>query len=1204
VFTHLHLHTDYSFLDGMCRIGAVCQRARDLGMQSLAITDHGSMCGVVDFYQAAKDRGIKPILGSEFYLSASSRTNKAAEDKKYYHLILLAKDKKGYRNLLKLTSLAHLEGFYYKPRIDKEILAKYAEGLIALSACLKGELPQLILEGRLDDARKEALWYKQNLEDFYLEIQRLPIPDLDRVNPQLISLGKELNIPLVATNDVHYINKEDAASQELLLCIQTNTSMSDEKRMKMAGDVFYLKSPREMEELFADLPEAIRNTQAIADKCSVELDFGQMHLPKVTLPEGQTAQAFLSELCHKGFAEKYGPNASEVARKRLEYELEVIEKTRFADYFLVVWDIISATRQRGILYGVRGSAAASIALYCMGITEIDPLRYDLVFERFLNIERKEMPDIDLDFQDDRRDELISYVNEKYGGDYVAQIITFGTLGARAALRDTGRALGMSYSDVDRVARLVHPMVDITLDAAMKAEPQLLDFYNQDPQVRQLIDSARKLEGLARHASTHAAGIVISREPLTDLVPLQRATKGAGPSSTMTQYSMENIARIGLLKMDFLGLANLTILNKARELIRQTRGVEIDLNHLPLEDEKTYRLLSSGETSGIFQLESSGMRRYLRELKPANFTDIAAMVALYRPGPMEHIPTFIKAKNGEEAIRYMHPALEPILKETYGVIVYQDQVLHIVRAIAGYSFGKADIFRKAMGKKKPEVMQKERQNFIAGAIKQGYTEDLAVKIFELIEPFAGYAFNKAHSVSYAYIAYQTAYLKSNYSVEYMTAFFMNHVGEQEKVSLAVSECRRLGIPTLPPDINASESNFSIETDQQGRKGIRFGLTAAKNVGSGAIDALVEARKAGGKFTSIEDLCRRADLRGMNRRALESLIKVGALDSFGSRASLLQGVEKILSLSASQQRLKESGQMNMFDLFGQSQSVPLPSLELGQIETPLKDKLLWEKELIGVYLSEHPFARAISQGSSDVSCLLSEVDAEMDKKRIIIRGIVASVRQSYTREGKPFAMVTLEDMAGSLDVTVWPEVYQKSRELWLEGNILDVTGKVKIRDDSPNLVAEAVLLYQGGDTQGKESVSEGSVERDAADSNAGVVYGAPEEKVRRVRNGTSHKGTDSHRPQGPAGDEGSASELRPGRITIRFDRSINEQDDLDLLKDIAGILEGFPGKDKAVISLCNGGEKESFEMPRGVGYDAALREKLVVLVGEEGVTYNKD
>lgn len=1190
-------------------------------MESLAITDHGNMCGAVDFYEAAKNRGIKPILGSEFYLSTSSRTNKATEDKKYYHIVLLAKDKKGYKNLLKLTSIAHLEGFYYKPRIDKEILAKYAGGLIALSACLKGELSQLILEGRFDDAKKEALWYKQNLEDFYLEIQRMPIPELEQVNSRLVSLGRELGIPLVATNDVHYVNKEDSATQEILLCIGTNTTIDDEKRMKMAGDYFYLKSTQEMEELFSDLPEAIKNTQVIADKCNLELDFGQLHLPKLSLPEGRSALSFLSELCRKGFADKYGANASAEASKRLEYELEVIEKTRFADYFLVVWDIISATKQKGILYGVRGSATASIVLYCLDITEIDPLRYDLVFERFLNIERKEMPDIDLDFQDDRRDELITYVNEKYGGDYVAQIITFGTLGARAALRDTGRALGMSYNDVDRVARLIPVAVDITLDAAMKAEPQLMDFYNQDAQVKQLIDSAKKLEGLTRHASTHAAGIVISREPLTDLVPLQRATKGTGPSSTMTQYSMENIAHIGLLKMDFLGLANLTILNKARELIKQTKGIEINLNHLPLDDQKTYKLLSSGETSGIFQLESTGMRRNLKELKPANFTDIAAMVALYRPGPMEHIPTFIKAKNGQEAIHYVHPVLESILKETYGVIVYQDQVLYIVRTIAGYSFGKADIFRKAMGKKKPEVMQKERQNFIAGAIKQGYSEELAVNIFELIEPFAGYAFNKAHSVSYAYIAYQTAYLKSNYSVEYMAAFFMNHVGEQEKVRTAVAECHRLGIMVFPPDINASEGNFSIESDTQGRSGIRFGLTAAKNVGSGAIEALVEARKTGGKFTSIEDLSRRADLRGMNRRALESLIKVGALDSFGSRVSLLQGVEKILSLSASQQRLKESGQMNMFDLFGQSQSIPMPSLELAQMETPLKDKLLWEKELIGVYLSEHPFARAISQVSRAVTCVLSEVDMEMSGKRVILAGVVVSARQSYTREGKPFLMGTLEDIGGSLEVTVWPEVYQKSRELWVEGNFLFVQGKLKARDESPNLVAEAVWPYKESGSDEKDLMQEEQaegIEKGKAFSNndvpssavkeRGENFHSPSERGKRKSISSSLRGREikSEGPT-PAGQvphlSGSLEEESRGRLIIRLEQSGSAEDDLELLKDIAGVLEGFPGQGKAIISLYNDGEKESFEMPRGVSYCPHLWEKLVEMVGEEGITYDK-
>ncbi|MFQ5826857.1 MAG: DNA polymerase III subunit alpha, partial [Dehalococcoidia bacterium] len=715
MFTHLHVHTEYSLLDGMCRIPQLVARAKEMGMEALAITDHGALHGLIEFYQAAREVGVKPILGCEVYLSPTDRHSRS--DKNIFHLILLAKSETGYRNLIQLVTKAHLEGYFYKPRVDRELLTQYHQGLVALSACPKGELGQAILEGRLDEARQAARWYKEVFGDFYLEVMPHPIPELVQINKALLEIGRELDIPLVATNDVHYVEREDASAHELLLCIQTNTSIYDEKRMKMAGDFFYLRSPQEMAEHFSDLPQALANTQAIAEMCQLELEFGRLRLPQVEVPEGKTPDGYLGELCWQGLLRRHAEPAQEV-KDRLAYELEVIASTRVAPYFLVVWDLISFARDRNILFGVRGSAAASLVLYCLGITEIDPLENRLVFERFLNVERLELPDIDLDFQDDRRDEVIAYAINKYGQDHVAQIITFGTLGARAALRDVGRALGMSYSDVDRVARLVPFGPGMTLDRALKDSGELDHVYREDEAVRHLFEAAKRVEGIARHASTHAAGVVISDEPLAEYVPLQRASRGDGETTTMTQFSMESIAQLGFLKMDFLGLVNLTILDKARQIISQTRGIDIDLHHLPLDDKKTFEFLAAGETSGVFQLEGVGMRRYIKELKPTCFSDIAAMVALYRPGPMENIPTFIKAKHGIEPIRYPHPSLEDILGETYGVIVYQDQVLLIVQALAGYSLGEADIFRKAMGKKIPEVMRKERQGFIAGAKKKG------------------------------------------------------------------------------------------------------------------------------------------------------------------------------------------------------------------------------------------------------------------------------------------------------------------------------------------------------------------------------------------------------------------------------------------------------------------------------------------------------
>ncbi|MCJ7605306.1 MAG: DNA polymerase III subunit alpha, partial [Dehalococcoidales bacterium] len=703
MFTHLHVHTEYSLLDGMCRISHLMSRAKELGMESLAITDHGVMHGVIQFYQAAREAGIKPIIGCEAYIAPGGRFSRTAGDKTNFHLILLARNKTGYENLIQLTTKAHLEGFYYKPRVDKELLEEYHEGLIALSACLSGEVSYLIANGRMQEAKEAALWYKRTFGDFYLEIMRHPMPEMEAVNTRLIKLGRELDIPLVATNDTHYVNQEDASAHDLLLCIGTNSSVNDEKRLKLPGDFFYLKSPEDMAAQYRDIPDALDNTGRIADMCNLDLEFGRLHLPEIERPEGKSPDEYLADLCRESFHEYY-PDPTPEIRQRLEYELDVIKTTEFANYFLVAWDIITFVKQQDIAYGVRGSAASSIVLYCLGITFLDPVEHDLVFERFLNIERKEMPDIDLDLQDDRRDEVIAYVQRKYGHDHVAQIITFGTLGARAAIRDVGRALGMPYGDGDRVARLVPGMPGMTLARAMEENPELKTLYNADEIVRKLVNQAMRVEGISRHASTHAAGVVISRDPLTKYVPLQRSSRVEGEEGVMTQYAMGEIANIGLLKMDFLGLANLTILGKARDLIHTERGEDIDLLKIPMDAEKderskkTYDLLSAGETAGVFQLEGAGMRRYIKELKPTVFNDITAMVALYRPGPMEHIPTFIESKHGRREITYPHPALESILKDTYGVIVFQDQVLFIVQEFAGYSLGQADIFRKAMGKK--------------------------------------------------------------------------------------------------------------------------------------------------------------------------------------------------------------------------------------------------------------------------------------------------------------------------------------------------------------------------------------------------------------------------------------------------------------------------------------------------------------------------
>jgi DNA polymerase-3 subunit alpha len=1167
MFTHLHVHTEYSLLDGMCRIPKLVKKAGELGMDSMAITDHGAMHGVIEFYQAAREAGIKPIIGCEMYIAQGSRFSKTSADRNNYHLILLAKDRTGYENLIHLVTSAHLEGFYYRPRVDKELLEQYHEGLVALGACLSGEVPFLLMNGRNEDAKQAAQWYRQTYGDFFLEIMRHPTPDAEEANRRLIQFASKTGIPLVATNDVHYVNREDATAHDLLLCIGTNTTVNDENRMKMAGDFLYLKSPEEMAELYKDIPEALENTERIADMCNLDLEFGRLHLPQIDLPEGKTPDEFLADLCRENLP-KYYPDPSPEIIQRLEYELDVIKTTEFANYFLVVWDIISFTKQQNIITGVRGSAAASIVLYCLGITFLDPVKHGLVFERFLNIERKEMPDIDLDIQDDRRDEVINYVSQKYGQDHVAQIITFGTLGARAAIRDVGRALGMPYGDVDRVARLVPGLPGMTLARAMDENHELKSIYQEDEIIRKLVNSARSVEGIARHASTHAAGVVISREPLTRYVPLQRGARTDSQEAVMTQFAMDDIARIGLLKMDFLGLANLTILGKAREIIRERHGSDIDLLNIPMDDKKTFDLLAAGETAGVFQLEGAGMRRYIKELKPSNFEDISAMVALYRPGPMEHIPTFIDAKYGRKSITYPHPTMENILKETYGVIVYQDQVLFIVREFAGYSLGQADIFRKAMGKKIAETMKKERRNFIAGAKKLDYSAELASEVFDLIEPFSGYAFNRAHSASYALIAYQTAYLKANYPAEYITALLTIQAGQADRVTVAAAECRRLDITILPPHINRSRWEFSIEDDTRGKPAIRFGLSAVKNVGSGAVEPIIEERDKNGEFKSIEDLCRRSDMQAVNRRVMESLIKAGATDDLEDRGTLLNSVASILSLAQREQNLRESGQTTMFDLWGEAAPVPLAQLDMAPAEISDREKALWEKELMGVSFSEKPFSPVLSGIYANVT-FCGNIDIELDKQAVVVAGRVVSARYLLTKDGRSFASVILEDVSGQVDVMVWPKVYTETDELWAEGNELVVQGKVRVRDEEVQISCDKADYYRVPD-----------------DTEATP---APQPALPEIPT-----------PEPAPATEDIPPSLKKHRLIISLSQTDDTNADLEMLNRITAALKTYPGKDEVRLNIVNGGPSPTYlRLPITTEYCPQLQRQLAGIVGEESL-----
>lgn len=1054
-FAHLHLHTEYSLLDGMGRVQHYMARARELGMKHLAITDHGVMYGVIDWYKAAKQSDLHPVLGIEAYLTPGSIEDRV---KSSYHLLLLAENERGYRNLLKLASRASLEGFYYKPRVDFEMLNELRDGVIATSACLGGPVANNFLHGNDDEALKLARRMREIFgpDHFYIEIQDHGLEEQRRTNPQLIDLARRYELPLVATNDVHYVEQADSSSQELLICIGTNATLQDTKRLRMESDQFYFKTPEAMWNLFGDIPEALENTVRIAERCNVNFDFGRLHLPDPGIPEGMTAHGYLEHLCWDGLRRRY-PELTDDVRRRLEYELDVIREAGFSSYMLIVRDFALFARERNIPFGVRGSAAASIVLYSLDITDIDPLANRLVFERFLNRERREMPDIDMDFADNRRAEVIEYVANKYGHDRVAQIITFGTLGAKAAVRDVGRAMGWAYGDVDRVARLIPTAVHMSLDRALQESADLRRLYEEDRLCRELVDNAKRLEGLSRHAGTHAAGVVIAADPLMEHLPLQRPSRSEEGALPTTQFPMETVAELGLLKMDFLGLANLTILGEAVTIIQERRGQSLDPKHFPDQEPQTYEMLSKGETFGVFQLESAGMRRYIRELRPGTIAELAAMVALYRPGPMQHIPTYCRAKHGLEPIRYPHDDLAEILDETYGVIVYQDQVLLIAQKFAGYTLGEADIMRKAMGKKIVEKMAAERVRFIEGAKAKGYSEQDAQTIFNLIEPFAGYAFNKAHAVCYATVSYQTAYLKANFPAEYMTAVLRlapsHPSGAAKRVAAAVAECQKLGIPVLPPDINRSKLNFEVETADGGKVAIRFGLAIIKNVGEGAVEAILAARSGlpGERFASFDQFCDSVDWSLVNRRVAESLVKCGALDELGDRSALLAMLERAISAAQSRQRATKRGQI---DLFGgepvAASATPVPDAP----RVPQSTLLAWEKEHLGLYLSSHPLNDLGNLIRAGGCVQLAEIDEETAGQQVELIAIVTSVKKLNTKTNRTMAVCQLEDQGGSLEMVLFPDLYEATHELLIEDAVVKIHAKVDNRNDRIQLIAQAI------------------------------------------------------------------------------------------------------------------------------------------------------
>ena len=1178
-------------LDGLAKIDALMDRVRLLGQEALAITDHGNLYGAIDFYSAGHRHGVKPILGLEAYVAGGSRADRDAHARSnYFHLTLLAQNLTGWRNLITLATKAHLEGFYYRPRIDRELLAAHSEGLIVLSGCPSGELHRALLVHDDDAARKVIGWHREVFGDrYYLELQNHYDPKFMPAIAQIAALGKEFKILMAATHDAHYCNPEDALTHEVLLCIGTNSTMDQTDRFKLDGDDFYLASEREMHDRFADFPDAVTNTSAVADRCDVNLEFGRLQLPDPDLPSGVSAIDHLTDIAFKGLEQRYGA-PTPIHIERLKYELDVVRQTGFAEYFLIVRDFAQFAQQQGIAMGVRGSAAASIILYCLEITDIDPLAFDLVFERFLNLERHEMPDIDMDFADNRRDEVIHYVADKYGHDRVAQIITFGTLGAKAAIRDTGRALGMSFAETDRVARLIPAQLNITLGSALEQNSELRSVYESEPPVRRLIDQASKLEGVARHAGTHAAAVVISREPLINNVPLQRPVRGDDESTPMTQWAMNQCAEIGLLKMDFLGLTNLTILDAARTLIAETTADEVDDLAIPDGDEETFALLSKGETFGVFQLESPGMRRYVQDLRPTKLAELAAMVALYRPGPMEHIPRYIRGKHGEEAITYPHDDLAQVLDETYGVIVYQDQVLQIAQKFAGYTLGQADVMRKAMGKKIAEVMQAERGGFVEGAARLGYSATDANAVFDLIEPFAGYAFNKAHAVCYGSIAYRTAYLKAHYPVQYMTAVLRAASESTDRVGLAAAECARMGIPLLPPDINHSGETFQVEPVAGGaaeapRMGIRFGLTNVKNVGAGAVAALIAERREHGAFRALEDLCSRADTRALNKRMLESLIKAGALDDLTERGLALAGIDRIMRLAQREQELKSSGQTTMFDLFGQEVDTPRPELALPEIkgaDVTRAERLQWEKELLGAYVSEHPFQRAAADLDRYVTARAAEIGPDLERKSVMIAGAVTLVRPLITREGDAFCAVEIEDLSGSVEVTVWPDLYTSTRSLWNDGTILLVQASVRSRGERLTVAVERATPYiETADGSGslREDPSQWAgkprPDRWTPSANASPAPAA----LRPIAVANNDSAPPSHqvreRPPAPPpadrGNGGNGSKGSAPALQIRLHGSGDEAADQERLRAVIQIVKATPGPHRTLLTVDDVGER---------------------------------
>ena len=1069
-FTHLHVHTEYSLLDGSNKIKEYVDRVKALGMDSAAITDHGVMYGVIDFYRAARAAGINPILGCEVYVAPGSRFDREAGsgDDRYYHLVLLAENNQGYSNLMKIVSKGFVEGFYYKPRVDLSLLEKYHEGIIALSACLAGEVARFLTRGMYEDAKKAALRYQDifGKGNFFLELQDHGIPEQQNVNQQLLKMHRETGIELVATNDVHYTLAEDAQPHDVLLCLQTGKKLADEDRMRYEGGQYYVKSSEEMERLFPYAPEALENTHKIAQRCHVEIEFGVTKLPKFDVPEGYTSWEYLNELCFRGLEERYQP-ATEELKERLNYELSTIRNMGYVDYFLIVWDFIKYARDHDIMVGPgRGSAAGSLVAYTLGITQLDPIRYDLLFERFLNPERVSMPDIDVDFCFERRQEVIDYVRRKYGDDCVVQIVTFGTLAARGVIRDVGRVMDLPYAQVDTIAKMIPQELNITIDKALQMNPELKKVYEDQKEIHDLIDTAKRLEGLPRHTSMHAAGVVISQKDVSEYVPLSRASDG----SIVTQFTMTTLEELGLLKMDFLGLRTLTVIQNAVHLIEQDAGVKLDMQHIDYNDKKVLDSLGTGRSDGVFQLESAGMKNFMKELKPQSLEDVIAGISLYRPGPMDFIPQYIRGKNRPDTIKYDCPQLEPILKPTYGCIVYQEQVMQIVRNLAGYTLGRSDLVRRAMSKKKAAVMEKERQNFVygnkeegvPGCIANGISEQTANKIYDDMIDFAKYAFNKSHAAAYAVVSYQTAFLKYYYPVEFMAALMTSVIEMPTKVAEYIQVCRQMNIKILPPDVNRGAYGFSVDNGA-----IRYGLSAIKSVGRPVINALVEEREANGEYRSLKDFIER--LTGtVNKRAIENFIKAGALDCLeGNRRQKMLVYSQIVDSIAQEKKNSFAGQMSLFDLVSDEEKKEY-EIRMPDVEEYDKEMILaFEKDVLGIYLSGHPLERYRNIMEKMISAKTTDFQPDeesgipkvYDGQKVIIGGMITEKTIKYTRNNKVMAFLTVEDLLGTVEIVVFPRDYEKWQSMLNEDARVFVQGRVNAEDDKPSkLILEKVRAFE--------------------------------------------------------------------------------------------------------------------------------------------------